>query len=75
MPSITKRLADAITEAVQGRQQAVFLTEAWREIHKNYAIGIRQGKRLLLSIEDRELLRQLIIKAAGYDPLNDAPCC
>lgn len=74
MPSITKRLADAITEALQGRQQAVFLTETWREIHKNYAVGIRQEKRLLLSIEDREFLRQLIIKAAGYDPLSDVPC-
>lgn len=73
MPSIKKKLADAIINAVQGRRLEVPLTQPWLEIHKEFAIGTRRGKTLQLSLDDHLQLRSLMKNAAGFDPLTETP--
>lgn len=68
-----KKLADVITDAIQNRKMAVPLTAAWREIHQEFSIGFRREKALQLSLEDHRLLRDLLRKTSGFDPLSDSP--
>lgn len=68
-----KRIADAIMDAVQTRKVNVPLTAIWREIHQEFSIGIRRDRELHLSLNDHNLLRDVMRKAAGFDPLTESP--
>lgn len=74
MPTIKKRLAAAITDAIQTRKMVVPMNAIWREIHKEFSIGTRRENSLQLSLDDHRHLRDLLRKAAGFDPLTDSLC-
>lgn len=59
------------TALVEARSQ-VALTATWRGLHTGYGVGAIKGKKLLLSAEDRTLLRELVMRHSNIDLLAGA---
>lgn len=67
---MSKRQFDVVAGALQSMKLKVKLNQTWLEIHEELSIGNRQGSYLLLSPKEHEVLRELLLKATGLDPLK-----
>jgi hypothetical protein len=67
---MSRRQFDVVADALQNMRLKVKLNQTWREIHEELSIGNRQGNYLLLTPREHEVLRELLLKATGLDPLK-----
>lgn len=64
-----KRRLVAIQRVLEKRQREVPASPLWLALHDEWAVGQRRGKKIALSLADRDVMRQQAIAQYGADPL------
>lgn len=62
-----------IARAIDSEQEIFPLNQTWQAIHQEYNIGLTQAKKLLLTHQDKQELRELVNKISGIDLQQVAP--
>lgn len=62
-----------IGRAIDSEQELFPLNQTWQAIHQEYNIGLTQAKKLLLTHQDKQELRELVNKISGIDLQQVAP--
>jgi len=68
---IAKTHFNAIQKALRTSASSVKRTDAWQEICEAYDVGEVRGKKILLSLADRDSLKEYIKADCGLCPLHD----
>ncbi|GLO56326.1 hypothetical protein PPUJ20066_23620 [Pseudomonas putida] len=66
----SKRSIEMISTLVRMGHDSVGLGKLWTTIHQHYGVGEISGSNLLLSLADRQALRNLLIDKVGWDPVQ-----
>lgn len=56
-----------IARAIESEQELFPLNQTWQAIHQEYNIGLSQTKKLRLTDQDKQELRELVHKITGID--------
>ncbi|MBD9356368.1 DUF7281 domain-containing protein [Methylomonas albis] len=56
-----------IARAIDSERELFPLNQTWQAIHQEYNIGLTQAKKLLLTHQDKQELRELVNKISGID--------
>ncbi|PKM10665.1 MAG: hypothetical protein CVV13_12190 [Gammaproteobacteria bacterium HGW-Gammaproteobacteria-3] len=62
-----------IARAIDSEQELFPLNQTWEAIHQEYNIGLTRAKKLLLTHQDKQELRELVNKISGIDLQQIAP--
>jgi hypothetical protein len=67
---VNRQIFNSIQTVLRKRHFAVDTNKTWTELHTELSIGTLKGKKILLSKEDRNKLREFVINDTGIDPLD-----
>lgn len=70
---MNKTWLTVISRAITSEQEIFPLNQTWQAIHQEYNIGLTQAKRLQLTHQDKQELRELVNKITGIDLQQVAP--
>lgn len=65
-----RRRIALIQDALRKRKREVPASGAWLALHEEWGVGRQQGKRIHLSLEDRDAMRQRAMDVYGVDPVT-----
>ncbi|MGZ5000587.1 MAG: DUF7281 domain-containing protein, partial [Methylomonas sp.] len=70
---MNKTWLTVIARAIDSEQELFPLNQTWLAIHQEYNIGLTQAKKLLLTHQDKQELRELVNIISGIDLQQVAP--